>query len=132
MINLCRIEENLSAAHLRLSGTNVEHLAWDDCLKKYDRQHTFFYADPPYWKTEGYGVPFPWEQYQKLAVAMRTCKGKMMVSINDHPDIRAEFEGLTMHSLGIKYSVANVHGQPTESQELVITNYEQVENRGLF
>ena len=109
-INLCRIEESLSAAHLRLSGTNVEHLAWDACLKKYDRPHTFFYADPPYWKTEGYGVPFPWEQYQKLAVAMRSCKGKMMVSINDHPDIRAEFEGLTMHSLGIKYSVANVHG----------------------
>lgn len=26
MVNLCRIEENLSAAHLRLSGTNIEHL----------------------------------------------------------------------------------------------------------
>lgn len=47
----------------------------------------------------------------------------MMVSINDHPDIRAAFDGLVMHDLSIKYSVANNHGQPQESRELVITNY---------
>lgn len=29
-INLCRIEENLSAAHLRLSGTTVENLDWQN------------------------------------------------------------------------------------------------------
>lgn len=132
MINLCRIEENLSAAHMRLSGTNVEHLAWDACLKKYDRPHTFFYADPPYWETEGYGVDFEWDQYERLAAAMLTCKGKMMLSINDHPDIRAAFDGLVMHDLGIKYSVANTHGQPSESRELVITNYQPDVMQGLF
>ena len=31
-INLCRIEEALSAAHLRLSGTYVENLAWLECM----------------------------------------------------------------------------------------------------
>lgn len=58
--------------------------------------------------------------------------GKVMVSINDHPDIRRVFDGLTMHDLGIKYSVANAHGQPTESRELVITNYEPGVMGGLF
>lgn len=133
MINLLRIEENLSAAHLRLAGgTNIEHLPWADCLIKYDRSHTFFYADPPYWQTEGYGVPFEWEQYVALASAMRRSKGKVMVSINDHPDIRALFDGLVMHDLGIKYSVANAHGQPAESRELVIPNYEPSVMGGLF
>ncbi len=132
-INLLRIEENLSSAHLRLAaGTLVENLPWLECLAKYDRPHTFFYADPPYWQTEGYGVPFGFEQYEAMAKAMSSCKGKMMVSINDHPDIRQAFAGQVFHELGIKYSVGNNQGAPGESRELVITNYEPGVMGGLF
>ena len=132
-VNLLRIEENLSSAHLRMaSGTTIENLPWDECLKRYDREHTFFYLDPPYWETEGYGVPFEWPQYEALATAMRTCKGKAMLSINDHPEIRECFNGLVMHDLDIKYSVANCHGSPKESGELVITNWASGDLGGLF
>lgn len=132
-VNLLRIEENLSTAHLRLaSGTTVENLPWEDCIKRYDREHTFFYMDPPYWETEGYGVPFEWEHYERLAEVMKTCKGKAMLSINDHPDIRRCFAGLTMHEIDIKYSVANAQGRPKESGELVIMNYDLGGNGGLF
>ncbi|MGS0744193.1 DNA adenine methylase [Glaciimonas sp. GG7] len=131
-INLCRIEENLSAAHLRLAGTYVENLPWLECMQRYDRPHSFFYLDPPYWQTEGYGVPFGFEQYQLMAEFMRTCKGKVMVSINDHPDIRAVFEGLTMMGLDIKYSLGSVHGQPGISKELVIANWDIATSGGLF
>lgn len=101
-------------------------------MARYDRAHTFFYLDPPYWQTEGYGVPFEWEQYQQIAAEMRRCKGRVMLSINDHPDIRREFDGLTFHETGIKYSVAAIHGKPAESRELVITNYEPAVMGGLF
>lgn len=132
-INLLRIEETLSSAHLRLAaGTTIENLPWTACLEKYDRPHTFFYADPPYWQTEGYGVPFPWEEYEKLAQAMRCSKGRVMLSINDHPDIRRCFDGLTFHELSIKYSVANNQSRPKESGELVITNYEPTLLGGLI
>jgi DNA adenine methylase len=132
-VNLLRIEENLSAAHLRLAGgTTVENLPWEDCIRRYDRPHTFFYMDPPYWQTEGYGVPFAWDQYEGIAAAMRSCQGNAMLSINDHPDIRACFAGLTFHELDIKYSVANNQGRPKESGELVITNYEPELLGGLF
>ncbi len=47
-LNLLRLEEELSQAHLRLSQTYIEHLAWQDCVRKYDREHTLFYCDPPY------------------------------------------------------------------------------------
>ena len=131
-INLCRIEENLSAAHLRLAGTYVENPSWMDCMKRYDRAHTFFYCDPPYWQTEGYGVDFGFEQYEQMAEFMRSCKGKVMVSINDHPDIREAFNGLHRLELDIKYSVANAHGTPQTSQELVITNWDCAAIDGLF
>ncbi|MEX3555636.1 MAG: DNA adenine methylase, partial [Burkholderia gladioli] len=114
-INLLRIEENLSAAHLRLAGgTTVENLSWEECVRRYDRAHTFFYMDPPYWQAEGYGVPFEWTQYERLAETIRTCKGKMMLSINDHPDIRACFAGLPLLETGIRYSVASRHGSSAE------------------
>lgn len=88
--------------------------------------------DPPYWKTEGYGVPFGFEQYELMAKTMRSCKGRVMVSINDHPEIRAAFDGLTMHELDIRYSVGNNHGEPSTSGELVITNWDAGELGGLF
>ncbi|WP_416053144.1 DNA adenine methylase [Cupriavidus basilensis] len=132
MVNLLRIEESLSAAHLRLAGTNVENLTWQECMRRYDRLHTLFYLDPPYWQTEGYGVPFSFGNYQEMAQLMRTCKGKVMVSINDHPDIRAVFEGHHMMGLDIKYSVANAQGHPQASQELVITNWKPEELGQLF
>ena len=132
MVNLLRIEESLSAAHLRLASTNVENLPWQECVQRYDRQHTLFYLDPPYWQTEGYGVPFGFENYVEMAALMRSCKGKMMVSINDHPDIRQAFDGHHMLGLDIKYSVANAQVKPDTSRELVIMNWTPEELGQLF
>ncbi len=131
-VNLLRIEESLSAAHLRLDGTTIENLPWQECLARYDRAHTFFYMDPPYWKTEGYGVPFEWAQYEQMADLVRSAKGKVMISINDHPEVRRVFDGLVYHDLGIKYAVANNHGSASESRELVITNWNPGQEGGLF
>lgn len=38
---------------------------------------------------------------------MRRCKGKVMVSINDHPDIRSTFDGFHFECLDIRYSNTN-------------------------
>jgi DNA adenine methylase len=129
--NICRIEENLTAAWRRLGGTNVENLPWRECIERYDRPHTFFYMDPPYWQTEGYGVPFPFQEYVDMASLMRSIKGKAMISINDHPEIREAFDGLPMLELDIKYSVNSTSERKT-SGELVITNWETANAGGLF
>lgn len=120
-LNLLRIEEQLSAAHLRLSRVYIEHLDWAECIKKYDREHTLFYCDPPYWETTGYGVDFGWEQYEELRQAMQDCKGKVILSINDHPDIRELFSGFRMETLGIRYTVGA--GEGKKAQELLIFNF---------
>jgi DNA adenine methylase len=131
-INLLRIEENLSAAHLRLASAYIEQLDWSTCMDRYDRPHTLFYLDPPYWQTEGYGVPFGWEQYELMAAKLRAIKGKAIVSINDHPDIRRCFDGLQMESLAIDYTVGGGANR-AERQELIIYSWDrEAEPAGLF
>jgi len=132
-INLLRIEENLSAAWQRLAGVYVENLNWLDCAERYDRPHTFQYMDPPYWQTEGYGVDFPYDQYLAMADFMRRCKGRVMVSINDHPDIRAAFEGHHIERTDIRYSCTNQrNGQAETTGELIIMNWRPSDLGGLF
>lgn len=132
-INLLRIEENLSAAWQRLAGVYVENLTWLACAERYDRPHTFFYMDPPYWQTEGYGVDFPFAEYERMAEFMRSCKGRVMVSINDHPDIRRAFDGFHIERTDIRYSVTNQRqGQAEATGELIIMNWEPAELGGLF
>lgn len=87
-VNLLRIEEQLSPAHLRLAGTYIEHLHWRECIQRYDRPHTLFYLDQPHWQTEGHGVEFAWSEYEAMAQVLRQLQGRAILSINDHPDVR--------------------------------------------
>lgn len=121
-LNLLRLEEDLSQAHLRLSQTFIEHLDWDKCITKYDREHTLFYCDPPYYGTEGYGVDFGIEQYDRMAELARTIKGKMVISVNDIPEMRKAFAGLTMESVDITYTVGG-QGKSNKTAELIIRNW---------
>lgn len=120
--NLLRIEEELSMAHLRLSRTLIEHLDWHQCIERYDRPHTLFYCDPPYWGTEGYGVEFGLENYDHMADLARRIKGKMIISVNDIPEMRQVFNGLNMQSVDISYNL-KVTGKPSPKKELVICNF---------
>jgi DNA adenine methylase len=121
-INLLRIEEKLSEAHLRLASAFIEHLDWGACIDKYDRAHSFFFIDPPYWQTEGYGTPFQWPEYERLAARLATLKGRAIVTLNDHPDIRAAFAAYRMDRVGISYQVGGA-ARPAKRHELVIYSW---------
>lgn len=126
------VERILAQAHARLEKTIVEHLPWHELWPRYDRAHTFFYCDPPYWQTAGYGVDFGFEEYERMAALMASCAGKVMVSINDHPDIRACFKGFNIGELKIKYTAGKAEAGEVrrDSGELIITNFET--SGGLF
>lgn len=114
-INLLRIEENLSTAHLRLSGAFIENMDWHKLMERYDRPHTLFYLDPPYLETEGYGVDFGLEQYEKMAILLSKLKGKAIISLNDHPDIRRIFAAFQMDTVPISYTVGG-GGNPYQTR----------------
>ena len=121
-LNLMRIEEDLSQAHLRLSRVYVENLDWEKCISKYDRPATLFFLDPPYWKTEGYGNSFDIEQYYRMADLMRTMKGKAILTINDHPEMQEIFAGFETKFVDISYTVGG-GGKSNKSREMIIKSW---------
>lgn len=130
-LNLLRLEESLSAAHLRLASAYIENLDWANCISRYDRPHTLFYLDPPYWETEGYGVDFPLAQYERMAEVMRQIKGKAIISLNEHPEIRRIFAGFEMETLDITYTVGG--GKGAARSEVIIYSWDRsAEPVGLF
>jgi DNA adenine methylase len=131
-VNLLRLETTLSDAHLRLAQTYIERMDWAKCIERYDRPHTFFYMDPPYFETAGYGVAFPLQEFERMASMMKVLKGKAILSINDHPEIRRIFDGLQMESLAIDYQVGG-GGKAVPRRELIIYSWDrEAEPAGLF
>lgn len=121
-LNILRLEEELSEAWLRLSHAHIEHLHWRDCVDRYDRPHTLTYCDPPYWETEGYGVEFGFEQYEALAEFALRAQGTVIISVNDHPEMRRVFDGLEMRSVAITYTVGGGDRQAAR-RELIMGNW---------
>jgi len=120
--NILRLEEDLSQAHLRLSRAWIEHLDWDVCLQKWDRDYTLHFMDPPYYETEGYGVPFALEEYHKIAASMRTMKGSAILTINDHPEMVRIFKGFKADTAKIDYTIGG-GGKGKGRQELIYRNW---------
>ena len=122
-LNLTRIEEDLSEAHLRLSRVFVECRPFQDVIKKFDKPGTLFYVDPPYWggeKDYGAGI-FSRDDFGRLAEQLAGIKGKFILSINDVPQIRETFAGFELREVRTRYSVAAKGNQ--EVGELLITNF---------
>lgn len=131
-VNLLRIEKNLSSAQLRLASTYIENLDWAALVTRDERPRTFFYMDPPYWETAGYGVEFGIEQYHRMADLMRSIKGKEILSINDHPDIREIFSGFQIEEVPIEYTVGG-GGKAISRIKLIIYSWDRAaEPAGLF
>lgn len=119
-LNLLTLERDLEDAHFRLQRTYIENRDWQKIIKQYDSPETVFYCDPPYWQTEGYGVAFEWEQYQALRELADSIKGRMIISIGDHSDVRTLFDGLKLQEIDYAYTLSK--GVAKKSKELIYTN----------
>lgn len=120
-INLLRLEEELSAVHLRLARVTIENLPWQDFVRRYDRPGTFFYLDPPYYKAPYYNHNMDLKDFCKMARVMATVDAKFVLSINDHSDIREVFKPFNIKPVQLNYSVSK--GKQTKGKELLISNY---------
>jgi DNA adenine methylase len=128
-LNLVRMEEDLSDTHLRLARVHIERAHYSECLTRFDRAHTWFYLDPPYYKCEDYygkGL-FERADFDRLAKQLAGIKGKFALSINDHPAIRECFKDFRANEVSTRYSVASgrsgTAGKNKPVVELVFTNY---------
>jgi DNA adenine methylase len=93
-LSLSDMEERLLEVHWRLKDATIENLDVCDCIQRYDRPETFFYVDPPYYRTcQGYAHKFSDADFLRLRDTLAGIQGKFILSLNDHPDIRAMFKG---------------------------------------
>lgn len=120
-INLLRIEEELSAVHLRLARVTIENLPWEAFLKRYDKPQTFFYLDPPYFKAPYYRHNLVLDDYRRMAGVLKELKAAFVLSINDLPEMWDAFHGFKVKPAAIKYSASK--GDWTEGKELLIANF---------
>ena len=63
----------------------VENMDFEELINKYDGDKTYFYLDPPYWKTENYysNHDFDRNDHERLAKILNNIKGKFSLSYYD-------------------------------------------------
>lgn len=122
-LNLLRVEEDLSAAHLRLARVVIENRPYADILERLDKAETLFYLDPPYWDCEGvYGKGiFRRDDFTTLATLLEKVKGKFLMSLNDTPGVREVFANFKFESIQTRYSVSA--GKNQQVGEVLIRNF---------
>lgn len=115
--------EDLLKLKERLRNTYIENLSFQEIIKKYDRAHTFFFCDPPYFETKGYKDKFTEEHHLLLKDMLTNIKGKFLLTINDHEKVRSWYKDFNIVETEVAYSVCKDSSGRRNFKELIITNY---------
>ncbi|OCC05288.1 DNA methyltransferase [Labrys sp. WJW] len=120
--DVTKLVPRLEEVHERLSGVVIEGLDYAEFLRRYDRQETLFYLDPPYFGTEGYygADMFSRAEFERMAEQLATIKGRFILSINDTPEIRSTFAQFDIEAVDVTWSVSQ--SSPVQTTELIITS----------
>jgi DNA adenine methylase len=108
--------------------TFVENMDFQTVVEKYDSPTTYFYMDPPYYKTENYysNHIFTIETHQRLATCLQNVQGKFGLSYYDFPQLSEWFPKelyVWKEKVYKKAAAAKKDGTQNEGTELLIMNY---------
>lgn len=117
-----RMPEVIAQAHDRLQHVQLESLPYEQILERYDRPTTLFYLDPPYWGPKLYKFNFTEEDFVRLEKRLRGIKGSFILSLNDHPKVRALFSHFHLLATTISYTAQAKPGK--RYGELLIMNFD--------
>lgn len=122
-MNIFNLEETLTSAWQRLAAVTIECLDFRALLPRYDRPHTFFFMDPPYWNLPGYRHDFVEQDFLDLAALLADLKGRFLMTINDTPEIREMFGRFRIEESHLKYSMSKQAASRSKPRtELLISN----------
>ena len=111
-----------------LKITHVENMDFAEVIEKYDSPNTYFYVDPPYWKTENYysNHDFDRQDHERLSKYLISMEGKFSLSYYDFellhewfPEDQYKWEKKKF----AKASAAKKGKAQTMGEELLIMNY---------
>ncbi|MBF0421891.1 MAG: DNA adenine methylase [Magnetococcales bacterium] len=106
--------------HDRLARVTIERMPYQDVIARYDRPHTLFYLDPPYYGYEDYygkGM-FEMADFRRLADQLATLKGRFLISLNDHPETREIFGHFKIEESTTSY---NLRSRKQVTELLIMT-----------
>jgi len=108
--------------------TDIEMLDFEDVIKKYDSPKTYFYCDPPYFRTENYYInhDFGIETHERLANTLSNIKGRFGLSYYyfDKLDDWFPKSEYNWNSKEFVKTAMAVSGKPqTKGTEILILNY---------
>ena len=111
-----------------LKITHVENMDFAEVIKKYDSPNTYFYVDPPYWKTENYysNHDFDRQDHERLSNSLISMEGKFSLSYYDFPLLSEWFpkDTYTWEKKEFAKAAAAKKGKAqTMGEELLIMNY---------
>ena len=110
----------------RLKYTTIENLSFDKLIQLYDKPDSFFYCDPPYYKTESYYKnigSFGKKEHIKLYELLSNIQGKFLLSYNDSDFIKSLYKNFyIISSKEIKYTLAGSN-RAKKVSEIFISNY---------
>ena len=116
-------KEVLGEIRERLKNTYVENLSFEKIIDNYDREHSFFFCDPPYFETSGYDNKFGEDEHIILLDKLKKLKGKFLLTINDHPKVREWYKDFNIKEVEVNYSISKDEKGRGKYKELIITNY---------
>ncbi len=120
--DLLRIEEELRAVHERLSRVYIENLPYEKIIRRFDKPHTLFYIDPPYYgheKDYGNGI-FKRDDFAKLETLLQNIEGKFIMSINNVKEVRRLFKDFYIEEIKTTYTCSGTSNK--KATELLIMN----------
>lgn len=117
------LKDTLNQLRERLKNTYVENLSFEEIIKKYDREYSFFYCDPPYFETSGYDNKFDEKDHIVLKDMLANLKGKFLLTLNDHEKVREWYKEFNIKEVQVNYSVSRATEGRGKYKELIITNY---------
>jgi DNA adenine methylase len=88
-----RLPAVIAKAHERLQRVQIESLPYQQILERYDRPTTCFYMDPPYWRRKLYRYNFSDQDFTELEQRLHKIRGRFLLSLDDHPEVRRLFGG---------------------------------------
>jgi DNA adenine methylase len=118
----------IRAAHARLQGVQIESLPYEQVLERYDRPTTLFYLDPPYWQRKLYKFNFSEQDFRDLEARLHNIRGRFVLSLDDHPEVRKLFGAWRLKRTEIAYTAQTRTGK--RYGELLILNFDSGQEAG--
>jgi DNA adenine methylase len=114
----------------------VEHLDFEDCIKKYDTKDTLFFIDPPYYGngTEHYYCSdFKLEDHKRLLQLLKNIRGKFVLTTYYNDLYVHELKDFNCVTIETSISVSvKISQQRTHGLEYIYMNFEPEQDNKIF